>query len=420
MGLVDWFTQEIQRHPHGLRFALRWLDALAPRAVAGRAAISGKAVREVFERPDEFLMGHLNKPKLKLGDFLLGMDPGPAHSHEKPQLQAALDAVLPLFAAIVTAESEQSAQRAAQIWRQTGELDLVTQYAEPTFVLSLAHAFGLPVRGLHCAALATEPGLPTLALVIRKLGTTIASAHPAPFGLEAIANEIAQPFKRHLSDAVVAYRDGSIPSKVEPLPNGLAPLVPTGSVIGHLIAHGNFHDGDVGIVRSVGGMLSASAGYPKAFSHALHELLARPAALNAFMHAADVNDRGQLHAYVKEALRFRPVFPLLVRFCPHATSVRSDNGAVAAGATLPFFPLSAMFDPANVHQPEQFVPGRPDANYWLFGGAPRVCIGQALIMEMFLPMFRALFAAIPQLANSKPGELRYDGASMKHYVVRAA
>ena len=417
---ADWFTQEIQRHPYALRTTLRWLDTLAPRALVGRAAIHSSTVREVFERPSEFLMGYLNQPKLKLGNFLLGMDPGPMHEKEKLQLIAALDASLDAFPRVVAAEAEQAAHHLCAAWSRSQRIDLIAEFVEPVFVRSLAHYFGIPIQGLHCEALATAPGERTLAQVIRKLGTTIASSHPAPFGLEKTANAIAPVFRQHLMNAVIAHRNGTIADKVDGIAGGLTPLAPDRTVIAHLIAASDLDDGDAGIVRCVGGMLSASAGYPKAFAHALHELLARPEQLAGFVRATLDDDRPAAHAYVKEALRFRPVFPLLVRYCPHATQLRSDAADVPAQATLPLFPLSAMFDPSAVRDPEHFIAGRPEDSYWLFGGAPRVCIGRRLIMDMFMPMFRALFSAVPQLQQAKPGELHYDGAGIDRYVLSAS
>jgi len=419
MGLIaEWLTQELQRHPVPLRVMLRLLDKLTPDAINGRVAIKSDAVREVFERPDEFLMGYLNAPKLKLGNFLLGMDPGPTHAHEKALLKAALASSLGEFPTIVAYESEIAARRVADSARASGKLELVTEFVEPPFVRSLAQYFGIPVRGLRCDAIDTAPGDRTLAMIIRKLGGTIASSHPAPFGLEALATRVAGPFKAHLREAVRRHRDGTILERMEPAPAGRAALAPERSVIGQLLAHAAFPDGDEGVVRSVGGMLSASAGFPKAFAHVLHELLKRPHELKIFAQAARASDEATLHAYVREALRFRPVFPILVRYCPHAAAMHSAPATVPAQTTLPLFPLGAMFDPARVVEPERFMPGRPENVYALFGGGPRVCIGQPLIMQLFLPTFRALLTALPELLDAKPGRLVYDGAVIASYELR--
>jgi cytochrome P450 len=107
-----------------------------------------------------------------------------------------------------------------------------------------------------------------------------------------------------------------------------------------------------------------------------------------------------------------------VRYCPRSTAVHSADGTIPAGSTLPFFPLGAMFDPASVERPKEFIPGRPDDVYAIFGGGPRICIGRALMMQLFLPMFRALFNAMPEILDAKPGQLRYDSASIDSYELR--
>jgi cytochrome P450 len=176
------------------------------------------------------------------------------------------------------------------------------------------------------------------------------------------------------------------------------------------------------VVRSIGGMLAAGAGFPKAFASALHELRRHHQLRN--LHAAVVQRDDELvKAYVREALRFRPVFPMLVRFCPRATRLGDGSAAcpridVAAGSSVAFFPLSAMFDSAHVERPDDFVVGRPAEAYNLFGGAPRSCIAEALILEFFLPMFEVLLGRVPQIMDGgAPGRFRHDGAGVESYVL---
>jgi hypothetical protein len=118
---------------------------------------------------------------------------------------------------------------------------------------------------------------------------------------------------------------------------------------------------------------------------------------------------------VLEALRFRPPFPALVRYCPRATSVAGT--AVPAGSTLGFSPLAAMFDPALVERPEVFVAGRPEDVYCIFGRGPRVCLGQNLMMGLLPPMLQALFVHMPQIAGMTSGEYRYDGPALDRFWV---
>ena len=126
---------------------------------------------------------------------------------------------------------------------------------------------------------------------------------------------------------------------------------------------------------------------------------------------------------IREALRFRPVFPFLVRYCPRATQLESTapdrRREVAAGSVVNFSPLMAMFDAASVERPETFIPSRPKDVYHLFGGGTRVCTGEKLVMSMFQPMLRELLRHVPGLCElDHPGRFRYDGFAVEHYIVR--
>jgi hypothetical protein len=166
-------------------------------------------------------------------------------------------------------------------------------------------------------------------------------------------------------------------------------------------------------------MVSAGAGFPKAFTYALHELI-RHGKLEEVYEAARANQSDVVDGYVREALRFRPVFPFLIRYCPRAVRLCDPPAdkqiEIAAGSTLKFAPLTAMFDPAVVERPEVFIPTRPKEAYRLFGGAPRSCIAETLIMSLFLPMLRELVNHVPSLLRAqKLGSFRYDSFGIERY-----
>jgi cytochrome P450 len=91
------------------------------------------------------------------------------------------------------------------------------------------------------------------------------------------------------------------------------------------------------------------------------------------------NTRAALLKYIYEALRFRPMLPLLARYCPRVTVIarnRLRGRAVPAGARVIVPPLAAMFDARVFHRPGQFRVDRPLENYLLFGAGQHACIGQ--------------------------------------------
>jgi cytochrome P450 len=253
-------------------------------------------------------------------------------------------------------------------------------------------------------------GCEPLAEYIRIYGAAIGSCHPAPGGLEERVEQVAPQFRAHIEAAIRAHRDGSAAAWP-----ASAALPPERTVLGQLLARAPFSDGDAGIVRSVTGMLAASASFPKVFASVLHELLERPEHMRAFAAAVLAQDKPRALGYVREALRQRPPFPVLVRACPNAAKL--GDAEFASGSVVPFFPLAAMFDPSLEPPPDVFDPQRPESHYFLFGGAPRECIGKPLMLELFLPMFEALFRHVPGVLDAVPGEFSYDGPVLDHYRV---
>lgn len=410
--LSEWFPLFLQRHPTLVRNSVRALQAVRPKAVS-YLVTGAKAVHEIFDRPEDFLMGYLNAPKLKLGPFLLGMDPGAQHRDERALLVDALRDLpgAPGLRAFVRDESRRWAQHLAQT--PPGKaIELASGYAEPVFVRALGRCFGVPVDSARSRHLRSREDSSALGLLVRTLGMTIASTHPAPFGLEALADDVAVEFRAHLQEAIALHRQGGagVPSEIHP-----------DTVMGRLVAR---QHSDNDIVRWVGGMMSASAGYPKAFSHALHELI-RHEKLSEFAQAVRDGDERLVHGYIREALRFRPVFPFLIRYCPRSAQLCDPppdaRREFAAGERIKFSPLTAMFDRDRFVQPEEFNPERPAELYSLFGGGSRICIGQEFIMSLFLPMFDALFDARPDLIDhARPCRLRYDGFAIERCEVRFA
>lgn len=412
-AIFDWGVLTLQRHPRLLRGGLGLATAVLPRMLSRKLVVGADMVRETFARADDFWMGYLNAPKLKLGRFLLGMDPPNREYAEEKLLQGTLEHLPEQIARFASVEGDRLAESLAHTLESGGALDLSSSYAEPAYTRALAHCFGVPTRGDPCPVFKPYPNHEPLARYLRTFGSTIGADHPAPFGLEKVANRAAPFFRAHLEAALRAHREGKIESLL-PMAAGVT-LSPKATVMGQLIERAAFADGDAGIVRNVAGMMSASAGFPRAFASVLHELLLRPDHLRGFVAALRAQDQARAYGYVREALRFRPVFPMLVRRCPHATTLRSSGAEFASAEVVPFFPSAAMFDPARVERPHVFNPQRPESVYFVFGGEPRECIGKPLMMSLFPALFEPLVRRLPQLLTAKPGRFRYDGPELVGY-----
>ncbi|MEY4578231.1 MAG: hypothetical protein RL701_2934 [Pseudomonadota bacterium] len=419
-ALIDWATLAIQRHPQVLRVGLSVAEYVVPERFRAKLPSSAAAVRETFARPDDYWLGYLNAPKMKVGPFLLGMDPDPRYASERAALVAALAAAPQQAARYALYDAERSARSLAQHLPRagrTGRLEVAASFAEPVFARALAHAFGVPAVGVPCPAfkqLEQRQDREPLKLFIRTFGATIGSTHPAPFGLEALAQKVEPHFRGHLEAALKAHQNGTIAGLLPRIPRGPNPQ-PQETVLGRLREHRVFQDDDGGSVRCIAGMLSASASFPKAFAYVLHELLVRPAQLECFVAAISAGDEARVQAFVREALRFRPPFPMLVRHCPHASTLKATRGQFASGDQVAFFPAQAMFDRGLVPSADQFDAQRPDETYFLFGGAPRECIGKDVIMSLFFPLFSALLKHVPQIFDAQPGTFHYDGPVLDRY-----
>src|SRR5271166_4922671 len=105
----------------------------------------------------------------------------------------------------------------------------------------------------------------------------------------------------------------------------------------------------------------------------LPDVLARAAA------AARADDDDALSDLIFEALRFRPINPMVVRVAkedyllaagkPHQTLIRK-------GTTVFALTWSAMFDPRVLDAPEEFRPDRPDYHYLHFATGLHACYGR--------------------------------------------
>lgn len=112
---------------------------------------------------------------------------------------------------------------------------------------------------------------------------------------------------------------------------------------------------------------------------ALLMLFSKPDAMASAVAAAKADDDDALSNLVFEALRFRPINPMVVRVAnedyqlaagePHRTLIRK-------GTTIFALTWSAMFDPSMLDSPEEFRPDRPDCHYLHFATGLHACFGR--------------------------------------------
>jgi cytochrome P450 len=137
---------------------------------------------------------------------------------------------------------------------------------------------------------------------------------------------------------------------------------------------------DDGVCRTLMGMVigmvettSQAAVQALLVLFSMSDALARAAA------AANADDDDALSDLIFEALRFRPINPMVVRVAkedyrlaagePHETLIRK-------GTTVFALTWSAMFDPRVLDAPEEFRPDRPDYDYLHFATGLHACYGR--------------------------------------------
>ena len=149
---------------------------------------------------------------------------------------------------------------------------------------------------------------------------------------------------------------------------------------------------------------------------ALLVLFSRPDALARAAAAAKTDDDDALSDLVFEALRFRPINPMVVRVAkddyvlaagePHQTLIRK-------GATVFALTWSAMFDPRVLDAPEEFRPDRPDYHYLHFATGLHACYGRYIsriqipqILKPLLKLKGLRPAGAPEFDGTFPDTLK--------------
>jgi cytochrome P450 len=129
--------------------------------------------------------------------------------------------------------------------------------------------------------------------------------------------------------------------------------------------------------------------------------------------------RAELRRYIYEALRFRPMLPVLARYCLRATTIestgdRSGGRLISAGAVIIAPPLAAMFDSYVFEKPGRFSIDRETDDYLLFGSGMHKCIGQHIADVELAEIVRAVLSLHNlRRAPGPDGRIRYDGPAAR-------
>src|SRR5262245_29768385 len=390
LGFLKWVTDRLRRR--------------RPVLVLGKLVVvtPAREAREVLQRFDDFTLGDIIDPGMPWGTFLMTVDWRQRHAEERAWLQDAVDPTdVDRIRAIVDA-------RCQQIQPTSGRLDVVTKLLEPVVVDIAREYFGVP-------PLAGSPD--KMALAMRDLAGII-MANP-PVGSKPWTRSraniagVTELVLREISRAgVPPYADNLLTRLVQRLRRPDSPDWFDEDWIRRYLT-GLIATGGATIVRAGAGAIDRILKYPTALQEAQSVARDLDQAIKRGEQQRVEELRTRLRHFLYEALRFRPMLPLLIRDAPRETVIAygtKDARIVPAGAKVFAPPLAAMFDPEAFPEPWRFDASRPLESYLHFGSGPRHCFGKYIAETALLEIFRWLLLR-PDLSRVAwpGGRLVFDG-----------
>ena len=383
--------------PRMQRFVFAVLRRFAPVLVIGkRVLITQHAdVLDVLKRDEDFTIKKINAPRLDgiQVHFILGMDRSLEYDREEALLESV---VLKKDLDRIQKFARVTADGLIEAASTQGRIDVVTGLARVVPMRLIENYFGVP-----------SPNDQTMMHWMRILFQEIFLNFSNDPEVHETALRAATELKHHIEMAIVETKARSA--------DGISRDNET--VLSRLLAvqkqNSNWPDDDT-VRRSISGLMLGSAETTsKAFTHVIDELLSRPDQLRGAVAAATLGGVEMVGRYAFEALRFDPVSPVLLRYCPRETLLGAGEvhkRTIPANSTVAVSPLSAMFDPSVFEKPSHFDADRK-SNYLHFGYGMHTCFGR-WIVGVEVP---ELVMAILKLKNLRrapgsEGRIVYEGA----------
>jgi cytochrome P450 len=391
-----------------LKFVFRVLRRFRPIFIFNKLLIVTRAreVREVLGRFDDFTLGESIDPGMPWGNFLMTVDWRQRHDQERKWLQSAVN----LLADTATIRTIVIGQCGQHIKAANGRIDVVSQLLEPVVVEIANQYFGIsPLNG----------SAQEMAHAMRDLAGII-MVKP-PIGSEPWSRSRANITK--ITDLVLKEISSAVSSPAAPASTLLIRLAKRLRTPGapdwfdedwiRRYLTGLLATGGATIVRAAAGAIDQILAHPDALREAQTVALELDQAIASGNQPRVDALRCTLRHYVYEALRFRPMLPLLVRDTPRETVIAYGTKKariVRAGTRVLAPPVSAMFDREAVPDPSHFNAKRPFEQYLHFGFGARECFGRYIAEIALLEVFRSLLAlkGLSRATDAK-GQLRFEG-----------
>jgi cytochrome P450 len=397
--------------PYLLRIVFALIRRLRPIAVFGDLVVVTKHgdVQEVLDRSGDFNISDILGPNMPWGPFLLCLDWQEQHDAERQFLQ---EVVRPGDCDAVTKKVTARCSELIAAKRKVGELDVVTELCNEVMIDVVRYYFGIPI---------IDDNKQTMR-ILGDVGAFILVPPPAHSEGASRAYSGMDTLTKKVFDQITLQRQavGTPPVEYTQADSLLTRLVKVMAKARCTASGPDWFDDDW-IGRYITG-LAATAGATavRAATHAIDRLLASPAGLREARELAaklqkgcDANAELRLRQIVYEALRFRPMVPLLVRYCPRETILAKGTDrarTVRGGATVIAAPIAGMFDPEVFENPSRFCSSRELSAYLHFGFGPHRCFGKYIADIVLVEITRALLL-LPNLrrAPGSKGKIRHDG-----------
>ena len=339
-------------------------------------------VTDVLTRDADF--GVVYAPRMGMitdgANFFLGMQDTPTYTRDTSNMRLAMrrDDVPAIVAPIVATTA------AALVDALPGRIDVPQMLTQPVAARLLAQYFGTP-----------GPSEAEIADWTTTLFWYLFIDLKADPELDTKAVAMAAAFRAWL-DGWIAARKADGEPRDDVLGRCLA--MQAGGLVGMT---------DIDIRNNLIGLLIGELPTTSATANlALDELISRPEALAGAQAAARAGDDVLLAAYVFEALRFRPLNPIIYRRALREAKIADGTlraRRIPEGTMVMASNLSAMFDPLAVPAADSFRTDRPWETYMLWGHGMHTCFGAHLN--------RATLPALLKPLLAKPGLRRAAGAA---------
>jgi cytochrome P450 len=397
-------------HPYPLRIVFALLRRLRPIAVFSNLVVVTRHcdVQEVLDRSGDFNVADVLGPNMPWGPFMLCLDWQEQHDDERQRLQRV---VRPADISTIKTKVAGRCSELIAANRKAAELNVVDLCND--IIIDIIHCyFGVPVidddkqtmiRILHDLA----------AFILVKPPTDSERANRSYAGMTTFTKALTTKVFDQATQQRQAVR--TPPGQHTQTDDLLSRLV-------ELRCGGGPEWLDDDWIRRYMTGLAATAGGAtvRAESHAIDRLLAWPAGLREAQQLAaklqsgdDANAELRLRQIIYEALRFRPMVPLVVRYSARETILAKGTDrarTVPAGAFVIAPVIAGMFDPEVFERPWRFRSNRNLAAYLHFGFGRHACFGNYIADIVLVEITRSLLL-LPNLrrAPGSRGKIRHDG-----------